>query len=153
MPANFLCVGLIHLILPRAKIIHVNRNPIDTCLSNYFQFFAHPMMNFSFDWADLLHFYRGYRRLIDCLGRRYGEAIHHVQYEQFVAKPEPQRARLAAFLGLSGEPAQGRQGNNTIRTASIWQARQDIYQSSVARWKNYEPLMSEALKNELEGLR
>jgi tetratricopeptide (TPR) repeat protein len=151
-PLNFLYIDYIMRIFPWAKILHTTRSPIDVCLSNYFQFFAHPMMNFSFDWVDLLHFYRGYQRLMDSHAERYGDEIQQINYEEFVAEPEQQKAQLATFLGLAGNPEHQQQENKAIRTASIWQARQDVYQTSVGRWQNYQPLMSEALRQELARL-
>ena len=141
MPANFLQLGLIRLIFPKARIIHCRRDPVDTALSIYATQFAvrHP---FAYDRADIVAYYRQYRRLMAHWRRILpADRFIEVDYEELIAAPEATARRLVAFCGLdwraeclAPEPA-----GRMIRTASAWQARQPIYRSSLARWRRYEP--------------
>src|SRR5207237_5182606 len=100
MPANFMYAGLIHAVLPRARIIHMQRHPLDTCLSIYFQNFFNigPYAN---DLADLAHYYGQYRRIMaHWRGLLPASALLEVPYEALVAQPESWSRRLVDFLGL-----------------------------------------------------
>ncbi|MGH7111807.1 MAG: sulfotransferase family protein, partial [Stellaceae bacterium] len=145
MPANFRWLGLIHLTVPQARIIHCRRDPIDTCLSNYFAYFSrlHPH---SCDRADLVFYYREYLRLMAhwrtvLPPERYLE----IDYEELVADRERMTRRLIAFTGLEWDDACLRPERNdrAVYTASSWQARQPVYGTSVRRWRHYEPWLGE----------
>jgi tetratricopeptide (TPR) repeat protein len=145
MPFNFFWVGLVHLLFPRARIVSSRRNPLDTCLSLY-------TTGFTADWGfasttgDLASYYRLYERLMHHWRTVIpSDRLLDVDYEDVVAKPEETARRLIAFVGLDWESACLRPDTNedAVRTASNWQARQPIYQSSVARWRRYEPWISE----------
>lgn len=145
MPFNFLWIGLVHLLLPRARFVHCRRNPIDTCLSIYSIQFAQNW-GFASDRAELAAYYRQYLRLMDHWravlppGR-----LLEVDYERATAEPEPVARRLVEFCGLPWDPAclQPERNPDAVRTASKWQARQPIYRTSVERWRNYEPWLGE----------
>ncbi len=133
---NFQFLGVIALMLPQARILHCRRNPIDTCLSCYFQFLR-PEHDYKFDLASLGRYYRLYTELM----RHWEEAapgIITVDYEAFVENPQEQYARLLSALGLDPAPADSAAAMRSIQTSSAFQARQPITRSSVGRWRNYE---------------
>lgn len=141
MPGNFLRVGLIHAAFPNARIIHVRRHPVDNCLSIFFQSFNehHP---YSFDLENLVHYRQEYERLMQHWREvmptdRYFE----FDYEDLVADQEGMSRKLIDFCGLEWDDASlnYHQNKQVIKTASMWQVRQKIYTSSVARWRHYEP--------------
>jgi tetratricopeptide (TPR) repeat protein len=146
MPGNFQCLGLIRAALPNARIIHLQRNPIDTCLSIYFHDFnlTHTYAN---DLEDLAHFYNEYLRLMQHWHSALPVgAILDVSYEGLVEDQEAWSRKMIEFIGLPWDPRcldfdtsdrAGREGR-TIMTFSKWQARQKISKSSVDRWRNYE---------------
>lgn len=149
MPANFLAVPLIHLMLPNAKIIHVNRNPVDTCLSCFTRLF-HRKQEFTYDLAELGRYYADYARLI----QQWSEvlpagAFLDIQYEDIVADQEAQARRLLDYCGLEWNDAclDFHKTKRQVRTASLTQVRQPIYSTSVERWRKYEkylgPLLDE----------
>jgi tetratricopeptide (TPR) repeat protein len=145
MPFNFLWIGVAHLLLPRARVIHCRRNPIDTCLSIYQTQFAQHW-GFASDRADLAAYYRQYLRLMEhwravLPADRFAE----VDYEDATRDPEATARRLVAFCGLPWDPAclSPERNPDAVRTASKWQARQPIYRSSVERWRNYQAWLGE----------
>jgi tetratricopeptide (TPR) repeat protein len=145
MPFNFLWVGLVHALLPKARIVHCRRNPIDTCLSIYSTYFAHHW-GFASDRGDLAAYYRQYVRIMDHWRRVLpANRMIDVDYEQAVAAPAETAQRLIAFCGLEWDQACLSPDRNAdpVRTASRWQARQPIYRTSVERWRNYEPWLGE----------
>ena len=140
MPANFLAVGLIHLMLPNAKIIHVNRDPVDTCLSCFTQLFKSGQ-EYSYDLAELGRYYVGYTRLMNHWRRVLPEgAFLDVQYEDIVADQEAQSRRIIEYCGLEWNDAclDFHRNKRPVKTASMTQVRQPIYRSSVERWRPYE---------------
>jgi hypothetical protein len=145
MPENFRHLGLIHAALPEARIIHVRRHPLDTCLSIYFQDFK-TSLAYATDLADLAHYYRQYWRLTDhwrsLLPR---EAMLEVSYEGLVANPEQWARKLLEFVGLPWDARclEFHQTRRSVVTASKWQVRQKINATSVARWRHYEPYLGE----------
>jgi tetratricopeptide (TPR) repeat protein len=145
MPFNFLWAGLIHVLLPRARFVHCRRHPIDTCLSIYQTQFAHNW-GFASDRADLAFYYRQYLRLMDHWRAVLPpDRLCDVVYEDATAEPEPTARRLVDFCGLPWDPAclAPERNEDSIRTASRWQARQPIYRTSVERWRKYEPWLGE----------
>jgi len=149
---NFLHLGLLAVILPQAQVIHCRRDPLDTCLSCYFQHFAHGL-RFTYDLDHLAIVYRAYQRLMAHWRTVLPMPIHEVCYEDLVAQPETEARRLLEFCGLAWDPAclSEHAGGGTVRTASFWQVRQPVYRSSVGRWRAYRdrigPLL-EGLGNE-----
>jgi len=147
MPANFFAVGFIHLMLPNAKIIHVKRNSVDTCLSCYTRLFQRKQEH-TYDLAELGAYYANYARLMAHWRKVLPEgAFLDVQYEDIVADKEIQARRLINYCGLDWDAAclDFHQTQRSIRTASITQVRQPIYTSSVERWRNYEKFLSPLL--------
>jgi len=140
MPANFLYAGLIHTALPRARIIHMQRHPLDTCLSIYSQHFFR-MGSYANDLEDLAHYYSEYVRLMDhWRGVLPAAALLEVPYEELIADQEGWTRRMLEFIGLPWDP-RCLNFHNTERvviTASRWQVRQKISSASAGRWRNYE---------------
>jgi hypothetical protein len=147
MPSNFYAVGLIHLMLPNARIIHVKRNPVDTCLSCFTQPFSSEQ-NYTFDLAELGRYYVDYFRLM----QHWREvlptgAFLDVQYEDIVADKEVQARRIIEYCGLEWNDAclDFHKNKRAVQTASAVQVRQPIYQSSVERWRKYERFLGPLL--------
>ena len=147
LPLNFLYAGLIHLALPRARIINLKRHPLDTCYAVYKQLFvdAYP---YSYDLAELGRYYAAYERLMRHWNEVLPGAVHTVEYESLVENFEPEVRRLLAHCGLSFEDACLRFHENTAAstTASTVQVRQPVYRSSVGKWRRFssqlEPLIA-----------
>ena len=147
MPANFFYLGLIHLILPKAKIIHVKRNPVDTSLSCFTKIFNRGQF-FSYDQVELGRFYREYVVLMEHWKKVLPEgSFYEVQYEDLVSDNENQAHKLIDFCGLEWNDAclEFHKTERNIRTASVTQVRQPIYKSSVERWRPYEAYLQPLL--------
>jgi tetratricopeptide (TPR) repeat protein len=145
MPQNFNFVALVRAVFPRARFVHCMRHPVDTCLSIYFQNFSRHV-DFAYDRGDLVAFYRQYQRLMAHWRTVLpADSLFEVQYEELVADPEPLTRKLIEFCGLEWDDSCLRHDRNTrpVRTASLWQARQPMYRTSVARWRNYRPWLGE----------
>lgn len=140
LPGNYSYAGLINLVFPNAKIIHVQRNAIDNCFSMFSITFEDPL-RFSHKLTELGHFYRAYRRVMDNWRRVLpAGAMLDVQYEDVVNDIDTQARRLIAFCGLPWHDAclAFHAKGGTVRTASAYQVRQPLYRSSVGRWRAYE---------------
>lgn len=149
-PLNFVHIGLIALLFPDAPIIHCQRDMLDTCLSVYFQNFAHASNNYAYAPEDIAVFYAGYEKLMRFWESRLPQKLIPVQYEALVSDPETATRALYAAVGLSWEPkaVQPQANPANISTASVWQARQPIYSHAVGRWQHYQkhlPELHEAL--------
>jgi tetratricopeptide (TPR) repeat protein len=139
MPYNFERLGLIALLFPRARVIHCRRDPLDSCLSCYFQNFARGNFQ-TFDLGHLGHFYRHYERLMAHWRDVLDLPVLDVSYEAHVEDPEKTCRQILAFLELDWDPAclDFHQSKRYVKTASRDQVSKPIYRSSVARWRNYE---------------
>jgi len=147
MPANFFAVGLIHLMLPDAKIIHVNRNPVDTCLSCFTRLFNRKQEH-TYDLAELGQYYVHYARLMEHWRKVLpAGAFLDVNYEDIVADQETQARKLIEYCGLEWDAAclDFHNTQRSIRTASLTQVRQPIYTTSVERWRHYEKFLGPLL--------
>jgi tetratricopeptide (TPR) repeat protein len=136
MPANFFYLGLIHLALPEARIIHALRDPMDACFSCYARLFNETMA-FAYDQHTLGRYYTRYRQLMQHWHQVLpAGTVLDLSYEALVADPEGQARRLLAFVGLPWDPAcLDFHGNaRSVKTASVAQVRRPIYRTSVARW-------------------
>jgi tetratricopeptide (TPR) repeat protein len=147
MLANFGYVGLIHLALPRARIVHARRNPMDTCLSCFSKHFR-TSHKFSYDLGELGRFYRAYDKLMaHWLSALPQGTMLEVQYEDVVADLEGQTRRMLDFCGLDWDDSclAFHETERPVRTASGAQVREPLYRRSVGRWHAYEeelgPLM------------
>jgi len=142
MPGNFLHLGLIGLLFPRAPVIHVRRHPIDNCVSIFFQSFndAH---GYAFDLRELGMYYRDHERLMAHWRQVLPNPLLEFRYEELVADQEAISRRLIAFCGLDWDDACLRfhETDRPVHTASHWQVRQPIYKSSVERWRCYDAFL------------
>jgi tetratricopeptide (TPR) repeat protein len=139
-PTNFFFLGLIRAALPAARIIHMQRDPRDTCLSIYFQQFE-AANTYANDLEDLAHYYGEYQRLMHHWASTLPKnAMLQVPYEQLVEDPETWSRRMVEFLGLEWNVRclDFHRTERAVVTASRWQVRQSMSKSAVGRWRNYE---------------
>ncbi len=148
MPSNYYFLGLIHLALPNAKIIHTMRDPVDTCLSCFSKLFS-AEQNHTYDLGELGRYYRCYERLMAHWRRVLpADSFLDVQYEDVVADLEKAARRIIAHCGLPWDDRclAFHKTERPVRTASATQVRRPIYKSAVGRWRVYEeqlaPLLS-----------
>lgn len=139
MPNNFPHIGLIHLILPNAKIIDARRHPMAGCFSAYKQLFAQGQA-FTYKLSDLGHYYRDYVNIMDHWDAVLPGRVLRVQYEEMVADPEVQIRRLLSHCGLSFEPQclKFYETERAVRTPSSEQVRQPIYTGGLEHWRHFE---------------
>jgi Flp pilus assembly protein TadD len=149
MPDNFRLAGLIHLALPNARIIHIRRDPIDTCVSCFSKLFVKDNAPFTYDLAELGRYHRAY----DSLMAHWRDALPpnvmlDIQYEDLVADIERQARRMIVYCGLEWDErcVNFHRTERPVRTASAVQVRQPVYKTSAGQWRNYEtflrPLLS-----------
>lgn len=148
MPGNYNFVGLIHAILPNAKIIHSRRHPVETCLSCYRIHFAEGHQ-WTYNLRDLGKFYKRYWTLMKYWREEFPGVMHEVRYEDNVADLETQARGLISHLGLEWNEAclEFHKVDRPVLTASVLQVRKPIYKTSTNRWRKYEkylgPLIDE----------
>jgi len=138
-PSNFFLLGLIRAVLPRARIIHMQRDPRDTCLSIYFQQFE-AANTYANDLQDLAHYCGEYQRLMRHWSATLpSDALLHVPYEHLVTDTEAWSRRMVDFVGLEWDARclDFHRTERSVVTASRWQVRQAMSTSSVGRWRNY----------------
>jgi tetratricopeptide (TPR) repeat protein len=139
-PVNADYLGIIHSIFPDARIIYMQRNPLDTCVSCYFQQLS-PALNYAMDLSDLAHYYRQHQRLMAHWRAVLPQGtILDVPYEELVADQEKWTRKILDFVGLEWDERclDFHKTERPVATASFWQVRQRIYSNSVERWHNYE---------------
>jgi len=151
MPQNFLHLGFAALLFPKAVFIHCVREPLDTCLSNFFQVFP-PGIDFAYDLSDLGHYYRGYETLMTHWQSLFGARLVKVRYEELVSDPESVLRPLLERLGLEWSSAclSHEENIGRVDTLSLYQVRQPLNTSSKERWRHYERHL-EPLRQALEG--
>jgi tetratricopeptide (TPR) repeat protein len=152
MPNNFMHVGLIHLILPNAKIIDARRHPMGCCFSNFKQLFADGQ-EFTYDLEEMARYYRSYVTLMDHWDRVLCGRVLRVHYEHVVADLEGQVRRVLDFLDLPFERQclDFHRTERSVRTPSSEQVRQPIYRSGMDQWRAFEAHLV-PLKNRLNDL-
>jgi len=140
MPNNFTHLGLIHLILPCARIIDARRHPLASCFSNFKQHFALGQL-FSYGLENIGGFYRDYVELMAHYDAVLPGRVHRVFYERMVEDTEHEVRRLLDYCGLPFDEACLRfyENDRIVRTASSEQVRRPIYREGVDHWRNYEP--------------
>ena len=140
MPNNFMHVGLIHLMLPRARIIDVRRHPLGACFSAYKQHFAQGQ-TFSYDLTELGRYYRDYVELMAHFDTVLPGRVHRMIYEDLVVNPEVEIRRLLRFCDLPFESAclTFHITQRAVRTVSSEQVRRPLYRDALERWRQYEP--------------
>jgi Flp pilus assembly protein TadD len=142
-PVNSDFLGIIYSVFPNARVIYMQRDPIDICLSCYFQQFL-TGLNFTNDLSDLAHYYREHQRITAHWRAVLPPGfILEVPYERLVADQEVWSRKMLDFIGLEWDERCLEFHTNTrqVVTASAWQVRQKIYKNSVARWRNYEKFL------------
>jgi tetratricopeptide (TPR) repeat protein len=139
MPNNFVHTGLIHLMLPNARIIDARRHPLGSCFSGFKQHFARGQA-FTYDLEEIGQYWRDYAELMAHFDEVLPGRVHRVQYEAMVADPETEIRALLAYCGLEFEPAclSFHETERPVRTASSEQVRQPLYASAVDHWQQYE---------------
>jgi tetratricopeptide (TPR) repeat protein len=143
LPLNFKYVGLIHLALPDARIIHVRRDPLDTCFSCFSLLFTGDQ-SFTYDLGELGRYYRGYAALMEHWRRVLPHGVMiDVQYEDLVADLETQARTIVDHCGLPWEEGclDFHRTQRLVKTASSVQVREPLYRTSVGRWRQYETFL------------
>lgn len=138
MPDNYLRLGLIAMLFPGARVIHCVRDPLDTCLSCYFQNFG-PALSFTYDLAALTVYYRQYQRLMAHWRTVLKIPLMEVRYEELVADQERVTRAMVSFCGLEWDDncLRFHESARVASTASYAQVRQPLYSRSVGRWRHY----------------
>jgi tetratricopeptide (TPR) repeat protein len=152
LPNNWLYTGLIHLILPNAKIIDARRQPLDCCFSNFRQHFAKGQA-FSYDLTDMGRYYADYVRAMAHFDAVLPGRVHRVIHEALVADPEAEVRNMLDYLGLPFEAAclSFHENTRAVRTASSEQVRRPINRDGLDQWKAYEAYLG-PLKDALDDL-
>jgi len=142
MPFNWLYLGLIQSMLPGARIIHCRRDPMDTGMSCFRQFFSAPYA-WACDLSDIGRFQRSTDRAMEFWKERLPLPILDVDYEEMIADQETTSRRMIDFLGLDWDPAclEFHKTEGTVMTASSWQVRKPLYSSAIGRAKDYDQFL------------
>ncbi len=140
LPNNFMQIGLIHLILPNAKIIDARRHPMACCFSGFKQNFARGAQ-YSYGLTDIGRYYRDYVALMAHFDAVLPGRVHRVQYEDMIENPEAEVRRLLAYCGLEFEAGCLRfyDSARPVRTASSEQVRRPIFKEGVDHWRRFAP--------------
>jgi hypothetical protein len=142
LPHNFDHVGLIALMFPNARIIHLKRDPRDVAVSNYFQNYAtaRGLMGFAYDLADIGHMLNDHDRIMAHWHKILPERIYELEYERLVSDPETEVARLLEHCGLDWDDSVMRfyETERPVKTASVRQVREGFYTTSTEKWRRYE---------------
>lgn len=147
MPGNFNFVGLIHAILPNAKIIHSRRHPVETCLSCYRIHFAEGHQ-WSYNLRELGRFYKRYWNLMKYWREAFPGVMYEAIYEENVADVESSAKKLINHLGLEWNEncLNFYNTDRPVKTASVTQVRKPIYKTSTNRWRKYEKYLGPLLE-------
>jgi len=140
MPNNFAHLGLIHLMLPNARIIDARRHPLGCCFSGFKQHFARGQ-HFTYGLEDIGRYYSDYVELMAHFERVLPGRIHRVLYESLIEDTEAEVHRLLEYCGLPFEPdcLKFYATERAVRTASSQQVRQPIYKEGIDHWRHFEP--------------
>ena len=148
LPANFMHIGLIHLMLPGARIVHSMRDPMDACFSCFSRLFSGNNLGFAYDLGAVARYWVSYHELMQHWHAALPPGrILDVSYESMVSDLESQARRLVEYLGAPWDDrCLGFHDNRrVVRTASVAQVRKPIYRTSVERWRHYERHLGELL--------
>lgn len=138
LPSNYLYLPMILAALPNARIIHMRRDPLDTCLAIFKQLFADAYL-YSYDLGELARHYRRYQQLMAVWRQRFGERYIEVDYEALVSEPEETLRPVLQFIGLSwnDDCLTYFSRDTAVTTASAYQVREAPHQRSVNHWKHF----------------
>src|SRR5574337_1392927 len=142
-PLNFRWLHIAAAMFPRARVIHLRRDPRDTALSLWSQDFAHSDMAFAYDFDDMRAYMDGPDALMRHWTQRLSLPIFELDYEILVTETESSLAKLRDFIGAPARESEPSDDSAPVQSASVWQARQPVYASSVGRWKHYAPYVPE----------
>ncbi len=142
-PLNFRWLHVAAAMFPQARVIHLRRDRRDTALSLWSQDFAHPDMAFAYGFDDIADYAQGHDALMRHWRQTLRIPIHELDYEALVAEPERTLAALRDFIGVPAIDADARDESAPVQSASVWQARQPIYKTSVGRWRHYAAYVPE----------
>ena len=151
LPSNFLNIGFILRALPQARIVHMQRGPMDTCFSNYKELFGANACAYSYAFDELAGWYAGYRGLMAHWREAFPGAVLDLSYEALARDPEGEGRRVLEYCGLAWEPACLDAADNArpVNTASSAQVREPIHQRGIGAWRRYqaglEPLRAQLL--------
>ena len=147
-PLNFRWIGFIRTVFPNSKIIHCNRDPMDTCYSNFKNSFGANSLGFSYDLKKLGKYYNLYKDLTNFWTNIYTKDIYQFSYEKLVNEKENEVKKLLNFCGLEWDKncLEPHKNTKSVATASLSQVRSPIYNSSINKWKNYETELGELKK-------
>jgi tetratricopeptide (TPR) repeat protein len=142
MPGNFMHIGLIASLFPKARIVHCVREPLDVCLSCYSQYFT-AVMPFAKSLTSLGQYWRDYARIMEHWHAAMPGRIFEVRYSDMIGDQEGTSRKLLEHCGLTWDDAclEFHKTERQVKTASTWQVRQPIYTSSLDRWRNYEKFL------------
>jgi tetratricopeptide (TPR) repeat protein len=143
MPNNFRHIGLIHLMLPNARVIDARREPMACCFSNLKQLFANGQ-EFTYSIEDVARYYRSYLDLMQHWDDVLPGRVLRVHYEDVVDDLEGSVRRILDYCGLAFEPAcvEFHKTQRSVRTPSSEQVRQPIFRNGLEQWKNFEPYLA-----------
>lgn len=138
-PDAFAWLGMLKALFPNARFIHTVRDPLDTCLSIYFQQLD-GQIAYANDLANIAHHYALYRRLMGHWKRLFGASMFDAVYDEYIADRRRVTQDLLHFLDLPWHEGclEFQRLPNRVRTASVWQVREPVYRKSSGRWRNYE---------------
>ena len=148
MPLNFRWIGFILAAFPDAKIIHVDRDPMATCWSNYKHFFPAAGNGYAYDLNDLAEFYGLYKDLLSFWHERFPNRIYDIRYEDLTENQEEETRKLLTFGELDWEDQciEFHKTRRAVRTSSAGQVRMAMYRGSSDAWRHYsdhlQPLLS-----------
>ncbi len=138
-PFNFLYLGIIAILFPESRVVHCLRDPLDTCLSGYFQYYE-GWNDCAYDLSHIGLFYRQYERLMAHWRDVLSLNMHTIQYEKLIEEPEKEAKKLVDFLGLPWDSRclSFNENKRAVKNLSAWQVRQPVYRTSIQRWRHYE---------------
>ena len=143
MPQNFLYLGLISVIFPEAKIIHVKRDPAATCWSNFKHYFSADGLEYSYILKDTVRYFKLYRDLMDFWHENLDIEIYDLNYDNLTNEQEIETKNLVNFLDIGWEDAclSPHSNKRSVRTASQLQVRKKVYTGSSDVWRKFEPYL------------
>ena len=140
LPVNFKWIGLIKLLFPNARIVHLIRNPIDTCLSNYRNYFIASGNSYAYNLNELANFFIDYRNIMEFWHKIFPGQIYACDYDLLTFNQEKETRSLVEYCGLKWQDdlLSFEKNKRSVKTASVGQIREGLYQTSVGGWENYK---------------
>ena len=144
LPSNFLFIGFIKIILPKAKIVHIYRNSEDNCFSIFKNHFPGAKINFAYNLDEIVQYYNKYKDLMSSWKKIFPQFIYDIKYENLILNTKSEIEKLLKFCDLNWDSNCLNFYNNkkAVKTASDTQIRKKIYNTSINYWRNYEKYLS-----------